>query len=86
MTMKMGHADSILTERPIGVIIPPPDIKKVIDKAATFVGKYGSNFEAMLKQEAHNLPKFSFLNEGDPYRPYYDSIVASIAKGLMAGK
>ena len=54
------------------VIIPPPDIKSVIDKTANFVAKNGANFEALiLKTEQNNL-KFNFLRHlDDPYRPYY---------------
>ena len=54
------------------VIIPPPDIKTVVDKTATYVHKKGRAFEEMImKVEAMN-PKFNFLrHEDDPYRPYY---------------
>lgn len=54
------------------VIIPPPDIKTVVDKTASYVQKKGRAFEEMImKVEAMN-PKFNFLrHEDDPYRPYY---------------
>jgi hypothetical protein len=75
----MGKEDAILIEMS-GVIIPPPEIKKIIDKAAGLVAKYGSNIEAMMRNEDKNLPKFSFLKEGDPYRSYYDYKVNELAK------
>ena len=53
--------DDFFIDRPIGVIIPPPDIRKHIDKTATYVANHGSNFEKMLKQDEQNLPKFSFF-------------------------
>ena len=77
--------DDFFIDRPIGVIIPPPDIKKHIDRAASFVAKYGSNFESMLKLEEQNLPKFSFLKESDPYHPYYESVVNKISQGMVPG-
>ena len=81
----MGHEDSVLTDRPVGVIIPPQEIKKVIDRTAEFVAKNGSSFEQMLKKKQQNLPKLSFLNEGDPYRPCYEQMISSIVKGLTEG-
>jgi len=82
----MGKDDGILTERRVGMIMPPPDIKKIIDKAAELVGKYGSNIEGLMKNEDKNLPKFTFLKPNDPYRPYYDYKVAQVAKNLSGNK
>jgi splicing factor 3A subunit 1 len=76
----MGHEDAILNERPIGVIIPPPETKKIIDKAAELVARYGSSVEATLKNDEKNLPKFSFLNMNDHYRPYYDQKINELIK------
>jgi hypothetical protein len=78
----MGKEDAILTERKIGMIMPPPEIKKVIDKAAELVGKFGSNIEGLMKNEEISLPKFSFLKPNDPYRPYYDYRVSKVAKNI----
>ena len=78
----MGKEDAILTERKIGMIMPPPEIKKVIDKAAELVGKFGSNIEGLMKNEEISLPKFSFLKPNDPYRPYYDYRVSQVAKNI----
>ena len=65
------------------VIIPPPDIKTVVDKTATYVHKKGRAFEEMImKVEAMN-PKFNFLrHEDDPYRPYYMQKLDELANGL----
>lgn len=82
----MGKDDGILTERRVGMIMPPPDVKKIIDKAAELVGKYGSNIEGLMKNEDKNLPKFTFLKPNDPYRPYYDYKVAQVAKNLSGNK
>jgi len=79
----MRHSDAILNEHQLGVIIPPPEIKKIIDKAAELVGRYGSSIEATFQNEEKNLPKFSFLKEGDPYRPYYLQRANEIAKNFV---
>lgn len=77
----MSLRDSmILNEPTVGVIIPPPEIKRVIDQAAELIIKYGSNITAMMQKESENMPKFSFLKEGDPFRPYYLHKVEELAK------
>ncbi len=54
------------------MIIPPPEIKEIVDKTATFVVRNGSSFEAMILRNESKNPKFNFLKyEDDPYRPYY---------------
>ena len=66
----------------VRVIIPPPDIKTVVDKTASYVQKKGRAFEEMImKVEAMN-PKFNFLrHEDDPYRPYYLQKLDELANG-----
>ena len=58
----MGKEDAIVKDKLIGVIIPPPEIKKVIDKAANLTAQFGSKIEEKFQSEERNLPKFSFLN------------------------
>ena len=54
------------------MIIPPPEIKAVIDKTAAYVAKNGSSFESLIMKVEANNPKFNFLRyHDDPYRPYY---------------
>ena len=75
----------IFTNTPIGVIIPPPEIKKVVDKPAEFVAKNGSSFENLILKSEEKNPHFSFLrNPADPYRPYYEEKVAAFATGSSA--
>lgn len=64
------------------MIIPPPEIKAVVDKTAAYVAKNGKPFEGMiLKLEANN-PKFNFLkHEDDPYRPYYNKKLDELITG-----
>ena len=53
----------------ITMIYPPPETKKVIDKAATLVAQYGIQVETSMRED----PNFSFINKSDPYYPYYQS-------------
>ncbi|WFD45223.1 SF3a splicing factor complex subunit [Malassezia psittaci] len=53
------------------VIYPPPDLRVIIDKTASFVARVGPRFEAKIREQERGNPKFAFLNEGDPYYAYY---------------
>lgn len=69
----MGKEDAILNSnqlnKVIGMIIPPPETKKIIDKAAALVAKYGKDLEDKMKHD--QSPLFSFLKDNDPYNNYY---------------
>lgn len=65
--------DEAQEKKPVRVIIPPPEIKAVVDKTAAYVAKNGQNFEALIMKVEANNQKFNFLrHEDDPYRPYYN--------------
>ena len=56
-----------------GVIIPPPDIRAVVDKTAQFVGKNGKSFEQrILDSSEGKTAKFNFMKQFDPYHAYYE--------------
>jgi len=57
----------------VGMILPPPRIKEIIDKTAEFVAKNGASFEELVMKSEVNNPKFSFLKKDDPYRAYYEN-------------
>jgi len=64
----------------VGVIIPPPDIRGVIDKTAQFVAKMGPEFETRVLQE-QNTTKFAFLLPQNPFRAYYEFKVKEFTAG-----
>eukprot|EP01039_Chlorochromonas_danica_P008913 gene8913-9831_t len=73
--------------RIIGVIIPPPEIRAVVDKTAQFVGKNGKSFEQrILSSSEGKTAKFNFMREFDPYHAYYEMKIReteeAIAKGI----
>ena len=63
----------------ISMIYPPPETKKVIDKAATLVAQYGIQVETSMKED----PNFSFINNSDPYYPYYQSKIKEFKEELL---
>lgn len=57
----------------VGVIIPPPDIRAIVDKTALFVGKNGKSFEQkILNSNEGKTAKFNFMRDFDPYHAYYE--------------
>ncbi|KIY51090.1 hypothetical protein FISHEDRAFT_64604 [Fistulina hepatica ATCC 64428] len=56
-----------------GLILPPPEIKSVIDRTAGFVAKSANPqlFEDKIRENQRSDPKFAFLNPADPYHAYY---------------
>jgi splicing factor 3A subunit 1 len=55
----------------IGVILPPPDIRAIVDKTASFVARNGVEFEKRILANEKNNVKFNFLTPTDPYHAYY---------------
>ena len=80
----MGKEDAILNSsqlnKAIGMIIPPPETKKFIDKAAGLVAKYGKEMEDEMRSNPN--PSVSFLKEGDPYNNYYQQRITQIKVGI----
>ncbi|EPQ32104.1 uncharacterized protein PFL1_00301 [Pseudozyma flocculosa PF-1] len=64
-----------------GIIYPPPDIRTTVDKTADFVARVGPSFEAKIKSAESNNPKFSFLNDDDPYHAYYQQRIHAAKSG-----
>jgi splicing factor 3A subunit 1 len=56
-----------------GVIRPPPDIRAVADRTASYVAKNGRAFESrILKSAKGKTPKFAFLQPNSPFHAYYE--------------
>uniref|UniRef100_A0A1L8DHC8 Splicing factor 3A subunit 1 n=1 Tax=Nyssomyia neivai TaxID=330878 RepID=A0A1L8DHC8_9DIPT len=65
----------------IGIIYPPPEVRNIVDKTASFVARNGPEFEARIRQNEIGNPKFNFLNPGDPYHAYYQHKVVEFRDG-----
>ena len=70
----------------VGVIVPPPQRKEVIDRTAKFVAAKGRKCEdeLMARAGAHNAAQFSFILEEDPYHAYYLQKVEDFKSGVAA--
>ena len=65
----------------VGIIYPPPEVRSIVDKTATFVARNGPEFEDKIRQNEITNSKFNFLNANDPYHAYYQHKVKEIAEG-----
>jgi splicing factor 3A subunit 1 len=54
-----------------GIIYPPPEIRNIIEKTASFIARLGKQFEERMKSE-DKAGKLSFLSEDDPYHAFYE--------------
>ncbi|KIL68644.1 hypothetical protein M378DRAFT_158482 [Amanita muscaria Koide BX008] len=79
------EADTLVTALRFstGLILPPPEIKSVIDRTALFVARSANppQFEDKIREGQRSDPKFSFLNPVDPYNAYYRHRLDRIAQG-----
>ncbi|XP_072969365.1 probable splicing factor 3A subunit 1 [Typha angustifolia] len=68
----------------IGIIHPPPDIRVIIEKTATFVAKNGPEFEKRILANNTGNAKFNFLIPSDPYHGYYQHRVSEFRNQLQS--
>lgn len=54
---------------PDGILCPPPELRAIIEKTASYVLKNGKEFEDILRTK--NDQRFTFLQYTDPYFKYY---------------
>lgn len=73
--------DSTPSKPVVGIIYPPPEVRNIVDKTASFVARNGPEFEARIRQNEINNPKFNFLNPNDPYHAYYRHKVSEFKEG-----
>ncbi|PSR88911.1 hypothetical protein PHLCEN_2v5060 [Hermanssonia centrifuga] len=66
-----------------GLILPPPEIKSVIDRTAKVVARSANppQFEDKIRENQRQDPKFSFLNPADPYHAYYRHRMEKVIRG-----
>lgn len=69
------------TQPVVGIIYPPPEVRNIVDKTASFVARNGPEFESRIRQNELGNPKFNFLSFGDPYHAYYQHKVKEFREG-----
>ncbi|XP_052217771.1 splicing factor 3A subunit 1-like [Dreissena polymorpha] len=75
------NADENYKTPVIGIIYPPPEVRNIVDKTASFVARNGPEFESRIRQNEQNNSKFNFLNSADPYHAYYQHKVKEFREG-----
>ncbi|MCJ1323273.1 SF3a splicing factor complex subunit [Xylographa vitiligo] len=60
-----------VSRSPAGVVLPPKDIRAIVEKTAGYVARNGAVFEDRIREKERLNAKFSFLSVNDAYNPYY---------------
>lgn len=66
---------------PHDVLCPPPELRAIIEKTASYVLKNGKEFEDILR--AKNDQRFSFLQYTDPYYKFYTFKLTGIVVPIL---
>ena len=67
----------------VGLIIPPPVVRAIVDKTASFVAKHGRAFENKISGSAQaGSSKFQFLDPSNPYHKYYEEKIKELSESL----
>ncbi|KAI9591375.1 Pre-mRNA splicing factor PRP21 like protein-domain-containing protein [Syncephalis fuscata] len=77
----IGRGSSSNGKPTTGLVLPPPEIRSIVDKTATFVARNGLQFEERIRDNERSNPKFCFLRPDDPYHPYYQHCIEEIQAG-----
>ncbi|KAI9927975.1 hypothetical protein ASPWEDRAFT_42131 [Aspergillus wentii DTO 134E9] len=70
-----------VSKPPEGVVLPPKDIRAIVEKTAGYVARNGLVFEDRVRDKEQNNPKFSFLNPSDAYAAFYQWRLVEIKEG-----
>ena len=60
-----------VSKPPAGVVLPPKDIRAIVEKTAGYVSRNGTVFEDRIREKEKHNPKFSFLGANDAYNAFY---------------
>lgn len=69
-----------------GIIYPPPDIRSIVDKTASFIAKNANPaaFEDKIRERSKQDKRFTFVKEEDAYHAYYLHQIEVYKKGEAA--
>lgn len=70
-----------VSKPPLGVVLPPRDVRAIVEKTAGYVVRNGPVFEERIREKEKHNPKFSFLSPNDAYSAYYAWRLAEIKEG-----
>ena len=66
---------------PVGIVLPPRDIRAIVEKTAGYVARNGPAFEDRIRDKEKHNPKFSFLSAKDAYFPFYAWRLEEVREG-----
>lgn len=69
------------SKAPEGVVLPPKDIRAIVEKTAGYVARNGPVFEDRIRDKEQANPKFSFLSPQDAYAPFYQWRLNEVRSG-----
>jgi len=79
-----------VSKPPAGIVLPPKDIRTIVERTAGYVARNGAVFEDRIRDREKHNPKFSFLSPKDPYSPFYqwrlDEVRAGRGTAVSAGR
>lgn len=79
-----------VSKPPGGVVLPPRDIRAIVEKTAGYVSRNGPAFEDRIRERERHNPKFSFLSAKDAYYAFYawrlDEIKEGRGTAVSAGR
>ncbi|KAF1810131.1 Surp module [Eremomyces bilateralis CBS 781.70] len=73
--------EEVVSKPPPGVVLPPKDIRAIVEKTAGYVARNGTVFEERIRTKEQQNPKFSFLSENDAYNPFYAWRLSEVKEG-----
>jgi splicing factor 3A subunit 1 len=73
--------DEVVGKPPAGVVLPPKDIRAIVEKTAGYVARNGPVFEDRIREKEIKNPKFSFLSDHDAYNAFYVWRLSEIRQG-----
>jgi len=70
-----------VSKPPAGTVLPPRDIRAIVEKTAGYVARNGAAFEDRIREKEKHNPKFSFLSSNDAYYTFYAWRLEEIREG-----
>jgi splicing factor 3A subunit 1 len=70
-----------VSKPPAGIVLPPRDIRSIVEKTAGYVARNGPAFEDRIREKEKHNPKFSFLSANDAYYPFYAWRLEEVREG-----
>lgn len=65
----------------VGMIIPPTEMRAIIDRTAEFVAKQGPEMEKKIYSSDPTRIRFAFIAKDNPFHPYYAMAIQCYKEG-----